>query len=196
MKLLFPILIILISVVAFYSFINPILNDPLTHPAGVATGGIKALTEHEKVLKASLQDADDLRAKISELTNRMNAIPQSDLNRLDNFLPDSVNEVQLVTDIDNIAKRSAMTIDQVNLQVSQAPSSVRQSSLGVRPAEIANLNVTFQATGTYSQLRSFMSDVAQSLRILDISDISFTVDQQDSGRHDYNITLTTYWVRI
>ena len=195
MRLLFPILIILISGGIFYLVINPILNDPLsTNSNGDIEGGINFLVEQKKIIQTSLDDAQNLKEKIAELTARMNSISQADLQRLDNFLPDSVSEVQLVTDINNIAKSSALTIDQVTVETSKPAPSIRQSSLGTN-LELASLSVSFQTTGTYSQVRSFMQNVARSLRVLDISNFSFSVNPQDGGRHIYNITLTTYWLK-
>src|SRR5690606_37052742 len=161
---------------------------------GDIEGGINFLVEQKKIIQTSLDDAQNLKEKIAELTARMNSISQADLQRLDNFLPDSVSEVQLVTDINNIAKSSALTIDQVTVETSKPAPSIRQSSLGTN-LELASLSVSFQTTGTYSQVRSFMQNVARSLRVLDISNFSFSVNPQDGGRHIYNITLTTYWLK-
>ena len=196
MRLLFPALIVLVSVGIFYLFVNPILNAPLVFngQTGDITGGINFLVEQKKVIQTSLDDAQDLRERIAELTAEMNSISQADLQKLDNFLPDSVSEVQLVTDINNIANRSLLEIDQVNVETSQPTPSIRQSNLGVNP-ELASLTVSFQTTGSYTQIRSFMENVAKSLRVLDVTSFSFVVDPQGGGRHTYNIILTTYWLK-
>lgn len=194
MRLILPLIIILVAVGGFVFFTQPILNDPLEFAGdGAVSGGIFALEEQKNVIQTALADAEELSSKIASLNTELNAIDDSDIERLDNFLPDSISDVQLVTDINNIARLSGMKIDNVNIEVSNTRQT-RQQAGDLNP-ELSELRVSFDTEASYIKMREFLNNVSKSLRVLEVNNLSFSVSPEDAGRHTYNVTLTTYWLK-
>jgi Tfp pilus assembly protein PilO len=55
-------------------------------------------------------------------------------------------------------------------------------------------NISFSIATTYEQFKSFLADVERSMRLLDITSISF--GQPDAlGLTTYSVRAQTYWLR-
>ena len=51
----------------------------------------------------------------------------------------------------------------------------------------------FNIVASYDSFRSFINDLQESLRIVDISNVSF--EATESGYYDYEVTIKTYWIK-
>lgn len=183
------------AILVFVVFTQPILNNPIKFVTnGNVEGGIFALEDQKKIIEVALADASELRGKIEELNASLNAIKQEDIKRLDNFLPDSVDEAQLVADINNIARRAGMKIDEVNIEA-QGSRQARGQTTNTAVPELATLTASFSTDGSYEQVRTFMNDIALSLRVLDVKNFSFETSKALGNQYSYKITLITYWLK-
>jgi hypothetical protein len=107
-----------------------------------------------------------------------------------------VNNVQLILDIDGLAARSGMTLSNFDIDT----KSVSNGTAGSDPTAIAlqsnnpvdSVNLTLETTGTYTEFRTFLTGIQQSLRPLDIT--SITVAPGDKGIYKYSLTVRIYWL--
>ena len=103
---------------------------------------------------------------------------------------DAVENVGLIIDINNIAAKYGMSIK--NTRINGA-SSDKSNSTGPNSNKYGSITMSFVVSTTYENFLAFLSDLEASLRLVDVTSLSFSSAQQ--GRYDYNITLQTYWLK-
>lgn len=182
MSRIIPVLALIFAAVLFFGYVNP------THQGSIAEANAK-IKSYQSALDASKRFAE----KEAELTQERAALPQDGITRLEAFLPDGVNNVQLILDLTALAARSGIVLS--NFAISE-PADTSSSSgalalQAVKPVE--SLDISLSATGTYPQFRSFLRGVEQSLRPLDIVNVS--VSGSATGTYTYTVVMRIYWLR-
>ncbi len=194
-QILVPIVFLLISTGVYFG-----LTDPIIRGDGVFGGqtNITELRSEKLALARALRDADKLKERAAELNEKVKSIPADQIKRLDDFLPDSVDDLQLVVDINNIASRSEMKIGDVELGGKNERRRTGDTEVeGAVLPEVATVPVTFTVTGSYANFKAFLTDIAQSLRILEVKEIEFASvgeGSTDTG-YRYQVTVETYWLK-
>jgi Tfp pilus assembly protein PilO len=161
----------------------------------------ETLKEQERFDQA-LDKSKELQAIRDRLLAKYNTFSTSDLDRLTKLLPDNVDNVRLVLDIDHIASAYGMRIKDV------AVSTVEERAAGtIGPSKNIYESVTlaFSMVSSYDNLINFVRDLEKSLRIVDIKEISLVsivnapVQPGDVGvqqdLYRYSIDLETYWLK-
>jgi len=210
-RFIISILLILGAGSLFYFVTNPIINDPRSVDAEKnVTGGIKALYAEKKSLDQSIEEIAQLAGQANNLQAKVDKLDKDQIDRLNVFLPDHVNDLQLVLDIDTIAQKSGMQIKgiKVNTDLNKDPRAGRAqveeevSSIASIP-QVAKVGLSFETSGTYSQLRSFLGDLSRSLRVLNVTKISLSTAAPTAKEegvfstsvYNYKIDLETYWLK-
>ncbi len=146
---------------------------------------------------AALTKAAQLQQLKQGLLSRYNAFNANDVARLQKLLPDHVDNVALVLDLDSLASHYGLGL--ANVTVSQPKSEQATTVIGSTSGQkYDSLTLAFVTHGTYDQFRSFINDLETSLRIVDLEDLSITGGDQSLGgipTYDYKITLRTYWLK-
>lgn len=194
MRFIFPIILIFIAGVVFFVFTNPLIGDPVTIDPTTEemVGGVVALQQEKETLEAALADARALKSRIGELDSKLASISDDQIRRLDDFLPDQPDEIQLIVDVNNVALRSGMRVSDLN--TNPGGSGRNNAEDGGDDPSVMPMSLGFTVSGSYSQLRRFVEDIAGSLRIMDLDSISFSLSQ-DEPVTQYNMELTTYWLK-
>ena len=123
------------------------------------------------------------------LLARFNDIALDDRERLEKLLPDHIDSVRLIIDVNNIASQHGMTLKNINLLDSMTEQAGSSLALGPQEARFKAVGLKFSVGGSYDKFRSFMRDLEQSLRLVDVRSISFIADEDD---YDYSVTISTY----
>lgn len=202
MRFIFPILLILIAAGIFFVFTDPLLNDAIFIDAttGNIAGGVFPLLKERGDLNTALSNSAKLQDASRALVDRYNTLSEEERRDVDKLLPDHIDNVQLIIDINSIADKYGMTIKNIKIQTddtSANPSSSgrtattrRQAATATQVEKVALLS--FTVTGGYNQLRNFLTDLSRSLRLVDVTGLSFTASDQDL--YQFNIELKTYWL--
>lgn len=149
---------------------------------------------------AALGKSNALQAKKAELDSQERALDADAVDRLHKMLPDHVDNVRLVLDLDNLAARHGMPMQNV---VVNAPTAVeaKQTAIGAIGAssqKYESLTIKFTTDGTYGNFMSLLNDIESSLRIVDMVSLSMapgaSVPNAEQTYH-YDITLRTYWLK-
>ncbi len=176
--------------------------DPLMQKIflGGQAEGLNQLLADKKVLNSAITNAEKLKSKIASLEQAEKSIAPQDLAKLDKFIPDHIDNINLIIDINNIAARQGMIIKDVKVHsglddvgATSAPESDVASAASSGKNIIAETYLSFSVTGDYQSLLSFLDSLAGSLRVADVTALSFTVD--DKGINQYNFEIKTYWVK-
>jgi Tfp pilus assembly protein PilO len=173
-------ILILISVGLFYTFIMPEFSH------------VQNLRVQAGSYNDVLSNVTDLSQKRDELLLKYNAIPKDQLANLEKILPSNVNVVELALNLDAIASKYGISIKDVKTideKSDQTATTIKTpSSSGYQ-----KVNISFIFVSNYANFRKFIADLEQSLRIIDVKTISF--ETADSGFNEYQIQIQTYWLK-
>lgn len=198
MKLIFPIILIIIAGVVFFVFTDPILNTPLVvdPTTGEISGGVFPLLSERSDLNTALASSDALREASKSLVEKYNNLSESERTGVDKLLPDRIDNVQLVIDINSIASKYGMTIKNIKIGTEGDVQTTRTAGRTTTKRATTALNkaadISFTVTGSYNQLRNFLTDLGRSLRLVDVTGLSFTAG--DSDLYQFNVEVKTYWL--
>lgn len=184
MKILSQIFFIGVAIAIFVFYINPLY----------------ATIQQKQVDFQKLSDANgkamELRVKREQLTTDRKKIDDVQLANLDKFLPDGVENVRLIIDIQHIA---SMVLAQ-DIKGAKVIGSAKAGTTGNGVASVGPDNkkygtiaLNFSVTTTYDQFIVFLQSLEDNLRLVDVSDISFSA--ADGDNYDFNVTLQTYWLK-
>lgn len=171
MKTLLPIILLLGSVLLFVGVTQPVYERALS------------LKETNDLYADALAKSKELLRVRDSVLNQFRNIPPSGIERLNKLLPSAVDNVRLVRDLDTLARRYSLVLRSINVTVASSEESA--ASYGV-------LDITFNTAGNYDTFRSFLRDVEQSLRLMDVTRLSIAATPQ--GSFSYGVTLRTYWL--
>jgi hypothetical protein len=137
----------------------------------------------------ALNNSKELQAERDKLLEKFNQISKLDKTKLGKMLPDNIDNVRLLIDMDEMAKTFGMRI-----RGFKAGASDRSETIGRDGSQYGVLTVTFSTTATYNTFLAFLHDLERSLRILDVTAIQFA-SNDTSQLYDYGVTVRTYWLK-
>ena len=178
---LIPTFAFIIAIGIFFGYVAP------TWSGSIATARA-TIAASNKALEAATTYA----TQQNELAAARNAINPSDIARLEMLLPDSVDNVGLILDLNALAARSGITLSNVDVLTNAAV--VGSANAAARAANpVGSVDLSLSAVGTYTALQSFLTGVERSQRLLDIRDL--VVKGSDTGVYTYQMKVTIYWLR-
>lgn len=191
-RFIFPILMTLAAIGLFVFYTN---------------GAYQRVTELRKT-QAAYSDALDNSRKLLEvhdaLAAKYSSFSREDKERLEKLMPDNVDNIRLILNIDKIAKQYGMLPADIKFDASTAEASSAGAQNAPRsPAEARELErpygtfeLEFSVTGTYPKFLQFLRDLEQSLRIIDVEAIAFSTGVGDSSStYRYTFKVKTYWLK-
>lgn len=193
-RFIIPTILVGISIAVFFVFGKPIYDSSdLTSP------GIVALQAKLASYNEALDNSKSLEIERDKLTAKKNAIDPNNLAKLSKLLPENIDNIRLILEIEKIALPYGMVLKDV--QYSNVPatsSAVSGTAKGIIPplsatpapnpapavqksgtAQASNKDygiwdLSFSTTGTYNNFLNFTRDLENNLRIVDISSIKFS----------------------
>lgn len=196
MKFIFPILFILISIIIFIFGVNPIYNEVSVLKADIVT------------YNTALDNSTNLQKTEDSLIKSYNEISQSDKDRLSSFLPDSVNNIQFILELERIANLHNMPIKDIKFEAksnnnTSANPNVVVSSVSTDNRPYGVFPIEFMTEGNYDSFILFIKDLEFNLRVADIKSISFNVPDPSSklvadfnpNIYRYLVKVETYWLK-
>ena len=155
---------------------------------------VKLLQAQENQYQEALDKARELLVVRDELLTKYNNLPQSDLERLNRVVPDKVNGVKLVTDINEIAGKYNIPIKSIKVSEELIDNS-NQIVDPVAAKPFLTTSIDFKFSAEYADLVSFLKDLEKSLQVVDVRSVSFGALTEKSGQYDYDIAIHTYWLK-
>ena len=149
----------------------------------------------------ALGRAEELQQLKQTLLSRYNAFNPADLARLQRLLPDHVDNVRLVLDLDNLAAQHAMALQSVVISApgGEAGGNSVLGAIGSARQKFDSLTLRFSTRATYSLFVQFLESLESSLRVVDLVSLALAPDTSvvTSGEPTYrfDITIRTYWLK-
>lgn len=183
-RFIFPLILIAIAVTSYFTVINPAYIDVQAEKAKLAS------------YEAALNNERQLEAIRNDLTNKRNAMSASDVARLERLLPDNVNNVGLILDLNALGQPLGMQIQNVKFEVQNkaAAQGTDQKQTAQDKKNYGTFNIEFSTVGTYPNFATFLAQIDRSLRMIDVQSIAFnSTDDRSVYRFDFKVK--TYWLK-
>lgn len=181
MRLFLPIILVVAAIGLFVVYTNPTYQ------------GTKALTTQVNAYNDALNKSQELRKVRDNLLSKRNTFSADDMQKLKEILPDNVDNIRLIIDINNIASRHGLSLGGVNLGDIAGGGASKNVLAGSSGGPVGTVDVGFSVTTTYDGMLSFLGDLEHSLRIVDVEKISFGTGSSDQNA--FIIGIRTYWLR-
>ncbi len=180
-QFIFPILLIASSIGLFALYTNP------TYQAA------KEVAVEVSAYNDALDKSQELRRIRDEKIAAFNTFTDQNKNRLVSILPDNVDNIHLIIDINNIAARHGLSLKNVSLgTISDSATTRNALAVGSSGSPVGSVELGFGVSASYDKILAFMADLEHSLRVMDIEKMSFTAGERDLA--DYNFSIRTYWL--
>lgn len=152
----------------------------------------------QKILSDStnLTTADKIKESREALIATYNNIPKADLDNLKMLLPDNVDNIRLIIQIDSLATKNGLsTVRNVEYQTEAKPTTGQSPESARRP--YGEFTISFSTSGSYQNFLTFLSDLEANLRLVDITKVEFQQlgTNQVATSMNYRITIKTYWLK-
>lgn len=185
-RTLTPIISIVLGLLIFFLFTQPLFSD------------IGMLQSEASEYQEAVAKASDFNQRLNELISERNSLTAQNLERLEAAVPDDINTIKMLVDLEGVAQRNSMLFG--NVSVSQQAPTISTATNGGGSGDGGNNTVTsndftetqmqFSVIGTYEEFRAFLRDIERNLALPEITRVSF--DANDGQLQQYSIQLTFY----
>lgn len=183
MRLIIPIVLVAAAIGLFVLYTNP------TYQAS------KDLQTQAASYDDALNKSQELRTIRDQLLSKRNTFSVDDVQKLTEVLPDNVDNIRLIIDVNNIAARHSLSLSGVQLgSVSNSRAAPSAGSAGASGDAVGSVDVGFSVTASYNDMQAFLQDLEHSLRIIDVEKLNFSVSGTGDS-NSYSFTIRTYWLQ-
>lgn len=109
---------------------------------------------------------------------------------MEKLLPDNVDNVRLILEIDDTASKYGMNLRDVS--VSGGTETAGKNIVEATAKDFYTITLSFSVSSNYANFVKFIEDLERKLRIVDVSRIAFKAS--DSDFNEYRVSVETYWV--
>ena len=203
-KIVIPTLLIALALGAFFLYTQPIYGEAKEVKAEVAK-----LKDAQTKLDAALKKKD-------KLATTYNALDTTLIDRLEKLMPDNLDNIKLIIDVDRTAKQYGMILNAVKFDVDQQVKAAATAKTTTNTSATAtsddapvvrdnksaleakkdynSFSLTMTVTGTFANFTKLMSDMEKNLRIIDITTVTF--DAQDTKEvYKFEVKAKIYWLK-
>ncbi len=204
MRFITPIILIAISITVFFVFISPLYQD------------ISKLHLQVRSYNEALDNSKALENERDKLTAKYNSINPDNLIKLEKLLPENIDNIRLILEIEQIAMPYGMVLREVKYNTdntkdnkttaspaspSPSPSSPPINSGAVvgggvvaqkSNKDYGSWDLEFSTVGSYNNFINFTKDLERNLRIVDISSITFSSGGGGVGSASSSTTSDSY----
>lgn len=187
-----------VAIAGFLMLVNPMYKEMTALKAQMAS------------YNQALDNSKALENERDKLTKKYSDINPGNLDKLVKFLPDNVDNIRLILEIEKIASPYGMILKDVKYDTQKKEEN---NSAPIEGGAISQLNnatankdfglwtLEFSTEGSYQNFLNFTRDLESNLRIVDISSIQFTAGEETSKKsfssenYKYGFRINTYWLK-
>lgn len=193
-KFILPVILIGVAITGFFVLTSPLYKDITLEREQVAS------------YNEALDNSKALEAERDKLTQKYNSFDPENLSKLQKLLPDNVDNIRLILEIEKIALPYGMVLKDVKYDATKKNTTTPETVAVEGEENFSNkdygvLSLEFSTQGTYSNFINFIKDLENNLRIVDISSIQFTssanlgLNSSLPEAYKYSFTIKTYWLK-
>lgn len=179
---LINILLILSSFALYYLVIGPLWTGG--GPIWAPEHGISSLTSLESQYKDTASSADDLSKQGEKLKSQFKAIDDATKQKMALMVPQKIDKVRLLSEVDNIANQSGVALSNVSAVDVATVDKLKGS-----------YNISFSVKTTYTKFKEFMRNYENSLRLFTLESVNFSAPDKIDDLTDFKVILKTYYLK-
>jgi len=198
MRFIIPILLIGLSGAGFFILISPKYQEVVALKAQVSAYD-KALTNSK-----TLEDERD------KVIKKSNDITATNKEKIEKMLPDSIDNIRLILEIQELASVYGMSLKDVRYEdekkAEEGAAEVVQVGIIDESSneDYGVWDLEFTTEGSYSNFINFTKDIEKNLRLVDISSVKFSsltatnskgVSITPTDNYNYTFKIKTYWLK-
>lgn len=184
MRNFFPIIIIVATAGLVYMYVWPQFNN------------VQELWADGRNYDDVLAKSAELRQVREGLREVLRDLPTPELEKLSKMIPSGSDNVQLILDIDNLARRRGILMEDIKTSFSEDETGNARSGNATQSSGVYNtMIVNFQFSASYENLILFLRDIEDSLRIMDVLSIKIKGDEDRPKIQNYELSIRTYWLK-
>jgi Tfp pilus assembly protein PilO len=187
--LLTPVVLLVLSVALFFTFTDKQYEK------------VKQLKVENQEYEVAIENSKELLRRRDQLLAQYNSFSQQDLRKLERLVPDSIDNVRLIIDINGVTSKYGVEIKNLKLNTVKAEAADTAPIIGPDGQPVNqgdnkpyhSATITFSINSSYDTFVKILKDLEESLRILDISSVKFTSTEAEP--YQYDVTVKTYWMK-
>ncbi len=184
MQFLLPIILIIISGGLFFTWIDPNYNE------------IKDLQIERQRYDDTLAKTAEIREFRKNVQGKYNSIDIADLDRLEKLLPDHIDNIKLILDINTIADRHGMSIKDIRIDRKDGATSGGRETIESRDqGTYDTVGFSFSVVSTYDNFKKFVNDLSLSLRVVDVISVAVSEIKDEESFYRFDVGIQTYWLK-
>lgn len=157
-----------------------------------AFGEVQALLGQKQKYEDALAMAANVETKKDELLTQYNAISETDRQNINTILPDKMDFVRLISQIDAVASRHGISISEITSRDNNVSTgNSMDSATPAKDYQAAIIGFSFSTS--YEKFNAFLDDLEKSLRILDIKSVKLTAGE--AGVYKFETQFEVYWLK-
>ncbi len=182
-----PIILLVLSAGLFFTF----TDKQYEH--------VKELKQNALEYDKAIKNSNDLLKSRDRVLLEYKAFPLENMKRVERLIPDNVDNVRLIIDINGITSKYGVAVKNVRLDtINNSEKKQVITSDDGKPYHSAT--VSFSVNAKYETFLQILKDIESSLRILDVESVSFvSADNPAQGVpadvYQFDVTLRTYWMK-
>ncbi|MFN4181234.1 MAG: hypothetical protein ACK4FA_00855 [Candidatus Paceibacteria bacterium] len=193
-RIIFPIIAVAISALGIFGFVVPTYDE------------VNSLKAQVESYDEALVNSRSLEEERDKLTQKFNSISAENLDKIKKLVPDSVDNIRLILEIEKLASPYGMVLKDVSYEVVSKEDMEKQ---GVKQGgttkninqEYGSWDLEFSTEGSYNDFVSFVKDLEQNLRVVDLVSVQFSSGSSDAVKagsqkpYKYKFKIRTYWLK-
>lgn len=158
-------------------------------------GEVLALSAEKAQYTDVLAQSVELKTLRDNVQATYNSIPPQNIDQLNKILPDVIDNVGIVTNINAVAAQYGMTVRSVKITAPQSTDRTDVTTVSTQPYKMTNIN--FAVKGTYQQFISFLRDLEVNVHLTDVDALSIkspaaSATGSSSGIFEYTVDVRAY----
>lgn len=191
MNFILPFILIASSIAVFFGYVDINYKGDITQSSSdYSKAGVIFLKEELVKYDDILNSSTKIVSQRDILVAKKNTISEVDKARLERLLPSNIDNIRLIIEISKIAEGRNLIAK--NISVGNM-TQLMTDSIGQDSTPYGTLSLKFTVNSSYNNFLNFLKDLENNLRLLDVTDISFSASE--SGFYDFNVSLNTYWLK-
>jgi Tfp pilus assembly protein PilO len=194
-KYLTSVILIGVSIMVLVLLAQPIYKD------------ISDLKTTQVTYNNALDNSKSLEVARNKLTEEYNKITLDNLDRIRKLLPDNVDNIRLILEIEKIAFPYGMALKDVRYNSAPADSATDKAKTGgrsggdTRSQKYGSWDLEFSVSTNYTNFLNFTKDLEKNLRIVDITSLQFdsagslNANRSAPDIYRFNYKIKTYWLK-
>ena len=158
-------------------------------PTYTEAGKIKAESE---IYQQALEKATEVQELKRGLLAKLNDFSGANVERLEKMLPDHIDNIHLVLDLDGMATARGLSLSAVSIQreggavKEKKDAGVALAGAVLEQRKYQSVVLEFSVVATYADMLAFMRDIERSLRLVDLVQLKIGSAQSQQQQLEFS----------